>query len=141
MRLCQPHWDSLREALDVRGLTGLVAENGEEAAVKTRRQLEGEDTIDSYEPLIEATMAIGSNVMDIISSAGGDSLYLLGRGPEDPIKGHKGQSWPRCPICYINKAHEISCDGKCKLPLNAGYDYMIERAAEDALEHWQELRL
>ena len=141
MRFCQPHWVSLTEALDAKGLTGLISESGEAAATKQRRQLEGEDSIDSYEPLLEAHAAIVGNAMDVINSAGGDPLYLLATGPEDPIEGHKGQTWPRCPICYVNKAHEIECKGDCQLPLETGYDYMIDRAADDALEHWEGLRL
>jgi len=82
MKFCQPHWVSLTEALLARGLAGLISESGEDAATKQRRQLEGEDSIDSYEPLLEAHAAI-----------------------------------------------------------ETGYDYMIDKAADDVLEHWEGLRL
>lgn len=141
MKFCEPHWVSLKDALDTRGLAGLISESGEDAANKMRRQLEGEDSIDSYEPLLEAHGLIAGNAMHIVEEAGGEPMYLLSDGAEDPIEGHKGQTWPRCPICYINKAHEINCDGDCQLPLETGYDYMIDKAADDTLEHWKALRL
>ena len=141
MKFCEPHWVSLKDALDDRGLSGLISESGDAAATKMRRQLEGEDSIDSYEPLLEAHGAIAGNAMDVVQSAGGDPMYLMTDGPEDPIDGHKGQTWPRCPICYVNKAHEINCKGDCDLPLKTGYDYMIDKAADDALTHWEALRL
>lgn len=142
MKFCRPHWETLQDALAARGLKGLITESGEDAATKMRRQADGEDSIDSYEPLLEAHMAIAGNAIDVIADAGGDWRYLLGGDAEDPIEGHKGQMWPRCPLCYINKAHEINCKaGKCELPLETGYDYMIDKAADQALEHWEGFRL
>lgn len=143
MKFCDAHWSSLREAIETRGLTALIAESGEEAATKTMRQLEGEDSIDSYEPLLAACAAISGNTMDYITRAGGNPLYLLANRPEDPVEGYvgfEGHTWPRCPLCYINLVHEVACDGKCDLSRTAGFDWMIERAADDALEHWKELR-
>ncbi len=142
MKFCQPHWETIQDAIAARGLKGLISETGEEAATKMRRQMDGEDSVDSFEPLLEAHGAIAGNAIDVIADAGGDWRYLLTDGDEDPIKGHKGQTWPRCPLCYINKAHETNCKGdKCELPLETGYDYMIDKAADQALEHWKALRL
>ena len=147
MRFCEDHWTSLRAALDERGLTNLIAESGEAATTKLRRALEGEDSIDSYEPLEEAIYAIVANVAATIEACGNDPFYLMTTGPEHSVEGCDGfedRTWPRCPVCYLNLVHEVSCDGdrtKCNLPRTTGYDWMITRAAEDTLEHWENLRL
>lgn len=142
MQFCDTHWTNLRTAIDARGLSALVAETGQDAMVKTMRQFEGEDTIDSFEPVLMAHTNIAANAMGTISRAGGNPLYLLATGPEDPVEGQPGRTWPRCPICYLGLAHEISCDGNtgCKLPRKDGYAWMIDRAADDALAKWESLR-
>jgi hypothetical protein len=106
---------------------------------KLRRQLEGEDTIDSFEPLLMAHNAIAGNAMTTIERAGGNPLYLLSVGPEDPVEGHPGRTWPRCPLCYLGLAHELNCGG-CDLPQKDGYAWMIDKAADDALDKWESLK-
>lgn len=143
MKFCQPHWDALREAIADRGLEVLVAENGDEALTKMRRQLEGEDTIDSFEPLLHAHGLIMGNTLNIL---GPNGLYLMQPEsvPEDEVSiadygpQAAGRTWPRCPLCYLSLAHELSCDG-CDLPREDGYAWMIDRAADDTLAKWQEL--
>jgi hypothetical protein len=142
--MCQDHWDRLREAIDKRGLSSLVAESGQEAATKMEREIEEGVTIDTFEPLMSAHNSILVNTMRLIEDAGGSPLYLILGGdiPEDPVQGYpgfEGRTWPRCPLCYAGLAHEVSCDG-CDLPQVNGYDWMIDRAADDALERWQSLR-
>lgn len=146
MRFCQAHWDALREKIDEKGLSSLVSESGEEIARRTVRELEeGEHTIDNYDPLMAAHWAIANNVMGIIADAGMNPLYLLSGGPEDPVEGYDkkylGRTWPRCPLCYINLAHEVSCkDPRCQLPKENGYDWMLERAAQEQVEVWESLK-
>ena len=137
MQFCQPHWDSLRQAIKDKGLGVLVSETGEEAVTKAARQAAGEDTVDTFDPLMFAHNIIFSNVLENASQSVG---YLMGDGPEDPVEGHEGRTWPRCPICYLNLAHEISCGG-CDLPQETGYDWMIDRSSDDALTHWEGLKV
>jgi hypothetical protein len=52
----------------------------------------------------------------------------------------KELTWPRCPLCYLNLAHELTCtDRRCHLPKVAGYDWMLDRAVKDAVEKADEL--
>ena len=139
MMFCMSHWEALRTALEDRGLT-VFSESGREAMTKIMRQTQGEDTIDTFEPLMEAHNIILANVMEAISRGGGNPLYLFDTDPEPPIEGREGQTWSRCPVCYVNLAHEISCKG-CDLPQKNGFDWMINRAADNTLEHWEALKL
>jgi hypothetical protein len=83
--------------------------------------------------------------MDYVGRAGGNPLYLMmADGPEDPVEGYgdayAGRTWPRCPLCYLGLAHEVSCtDERCELPKVNGYDWMIDRAADDAAERWRQI--
>jgi hypothetical protein len=152
VNLCQDHWDRLRAKIEERGLSHLVAASAETAAAQTadqfRRVAEGEEetlTPANFDPLINAMFAIGTNVMALIAKAGGDPLYLLGTGPEDPVTlpGGEGRTWPRCGLCHIGLAHELTCLGDMRCPLARvdGYAYMLDRAADDALKRARELGL
>jgi hypothetical protein len=144
VQFCQDHWDRLRAAIDARGLSALVPETGEQAAANLTAELAHGRTVDTFDPLMSAMFAIFSNAMDAIARAGGSPLYLMGDGPEDPVEGygliHAGKTWPRCPLCYLGLAHELTCaDLLCKLPRKDGYAWMIDRAADDQVEAWKAL--
>jgi hypothetical protein len=135
MNLCQDHWDRLRAAIDKRGLSHLIAQGGEEAAKRTKQELEqGAGSKETFDPLMFAFFAIGANVMDTISKAGGDPLYLMTPGPEDPVEisGYEERTWPKCGLCYLGLGHEMTCRG-CSMPKVDGYAWMIDRAADDSL--------
>lgn len=138
----------LREAIDARGLTTLVAPDGATAAAQMADQLErGEATPTNYDPLMTAHWAIVTNAFEAIKEADGPVLYLMAADnvPEDPVEGYgpeyDGRTWPRCPLCYLNLAHEVSCahDG-CVLDRVRGYDHWIERAADEQVEAWKEIK-
>lgn len=85
MTFCNPHWAGLRQALDDRGLTPLVAKNGQACRQKMNRQLSGEgETAETFEPLIQASMAIIGNA---IQAGGPYPLTVKADGSE------------YCPIC------------------------------------------
>lgn len=147
MQFCQAHWGRLRTAISERGLSHLVAPDGRTAMMQIADQLErtqtGEEQITpvNYDPLMSAHWAIVNNVMAILGSS---ALYLMSGGPEDPVKGYgsayDGRTWPRCPLCYINLAHEVSCEeADCQLDKQQGYDWMIDRAADDEVGRAAEL--
>jgi hypothetical protein len=144
MRFCQDHWDRLRKKIEERGLSVLISENGEEAAKKLFDQLNGEKpTLDNFDPLMNAHWAIFGNVVKILPQATG---YLMDdSSPQDniwqtgmPFKFF-GKTWPRCPLCYIGIAHELTCEG-CDLPTVNGYDWMLDKAADEQLAIWQSLK-
>lgn len=140
MQFCTEHWNKMRAAVDARGLTPLVSQGEASAVAKMVDQLkEGEQTLDSFDPLMSMHWAIAGNAMEALKRAGADPLYLMMDGPEDPVDADqagerfRGRTWPRCPLCYINLAHEITCtDPKCGLDKVSGYDFYIDCAADDA---------
>lgn len=146
MNMCPDHWDRLREKIKERGLDHLVASSGELAAAQVSSQFEvGEATPTNFDPLMSAFWAIGSNTMETIRQAGMNPLYLLTQGPEDSLEGfpgYEGRTWPRCGLCYLGLAHEVTCkDERCELPKQDGYAWMLDRAADDAKEKAIELGL
>lgn len=152
MKFCQDHWDKLRKAIEDRGLGDLIASDGNVAMKRQVDQLQraNEDketiTLANYDPLMAAMWAIVNNAGEFARRAGGSStaLYLMTDGPEDPIQGYSGyedRTWPRCPICYLNLAHEITCTNpECNLPRENGYDWFIDKAADEEQKHAAELK-
>lgn len=148
MKFCEHHWSQLRARIDDRGLTHLIAKNGRVAVEQMAQQLQERDvTKETFDPLMSAHWAIAGNVNEFLASAGMNPLYLLGGGEEDKVDArygpkYEGRTWPRCPLCYINLAHEVSCtDPKCRLPKEGGYDWMLDRAADESLQRARELKL
>lgn len=146
MKFCESHWQKLRNAIEARGLTPFIAKDGTVAAAQMAKQVEEQRSgKHTFDPLMQAHWAVAGNVMDYIGATGNNPLYLMTSGPEDPVVGHagyEGRTWSRCPLCYINLAHEISCtDPKCQLDKQAGYDWMVDRAAEDSLASAREFGL
>lgn len=155
MRFCEEHWDALRERISARGLDHLVAADAPVAARQMKDQVEsGEVSLRNFDPLMAAHWAIVNNAMDTISRAGGNALYLMSgdETPEDPVDEAQlsiarelgvevvdGLTWPRCPVCYLNLAHKLSCGG-CSLDQERGFDWMLDRAADDAKAKADELR-
>jgi hypothetical protein len=64
------------------------------------------------------------------------------QGEEEPceLPGGEGRTWPKCSLCYLNLAHELTCTG-CDLPKINGFDYMLDRAADDSLAQAKKLGL
>lgn len=134
MKFCGQHWERLRGAIAARGLEALVSVGGHSAMEKLVDELQTKaTTLDNFDPLMSAHWAIVGNATRILGNNGG--LYLLMDGPEDPVDvvGYAGRTWPRCPLCYLNLAHEVSCkEADCRLDRVNGYDWMIDRAADEA---------
>jgi hypothetical protein len=119
MQFCQDHWDRLRAKIAERGLSALVPDSGEKAVAALRDQLAGAPTtVDNFDPLMGAMWAIVANLMDTFG------LVVM--------------TDPGCPLCKANQAHEEQCayPGHCTFE---GYDYMLDRAADDQVTTWQEL--
>lgn len=90
MRICQTHWNELRAAIEARGLSRFVSNDGRAAAEKIQAQLQpGESKLAGFDPLLNANFAIFSNAVD----KGG--VYLV-FGKEDGT--------PYCPLCEL-EAH------------------------------------
>jgi hypothetical protein len=114
--MCQSHWDKLRDALKVRGLYGMVAQDGAQAA---RDLADGRP-----DPLMAAHNAIVGNALD---TAG-----LAVMTPND-------DGSERCPLCYL-KALSLAAPGcECSDPTCTPesraerFERWIDCAADDQL--------
>ncbi|OGU54784.1 MAG: hypothetical protein A2V66_01620 [Ignavibacteria bacterium RBG_13_36_8] len=95
MKFCLPHWDELREAIRLKGLSHLVASSGEAAMERIKAELEGTETLANYDPLMSAYWMICSQAIEV----GGP--YLL--------------SGSYCPLCELDK-HATNPDGSVPDP-------------------------
>lgn len=153
MKFCDAHWQRLRELIVERGLGDLIAPSGETAFAQMADQLQKNDvTLVNFDPLMGAFWAVVANAMKAIVQGNQSAVgYLMSEGPLDEIdfasfpNGQVAQErldssrqnrhgcWPRCPLCYLNLAHELTCtEARCRLPTVDGYDWMLERAADEA---------
>ena len=141
----------MRRAVDDRALTHLVARDGAKAIENVVGEINGAQPTETFDPLMSMHWAIATNVSQFLSQSGMNPLYLMAGGPDDPEdqvdparhgEKYRGRTWSRCPLCYINLAHEVSCtDADCQLDRERGFDWMIARAADDSLQRARELRL
>jgi hypothetical protein len=117
-----PHWESLRAAIAERGLSSLVTDSGEKAAGNLTDELERGRTVDNYDPLMAAHMAILNNVMGLV----GIDVMMPNEDGSD-----------RCPLCFLNADHAAKCtvDG-CTI---TSYDHWIDKAADEQVEVWKGL--
>jgi hypothetical protein len=94
MRMCQEHWTKLKTAISERGLDGLVAKTGEQAAAQAMSSLKDGTTKTNFDPLMAAHNMILSRALD---TAG---LELMAQNDDGS---------DRCPLCFLNAAHEAGC--------------------------------
>jgi hypothetical protein len=117
MQFCMDHWNMLREALKERGLYALVPDNSEKAIDNLQREMTGERSVDTFDPLMNAHWAIIGNLMDQFG------LAVMGEG---------------CPLCLANEAHDTQChDPNCSGP--KPFDKYIEYAADEQVAAWKGL--
>jgi hypothetical protein len=125
MKFCQPHWDSLRKAIDDRGLSDLVAPDAETAGLQMAQEFEQGPSAVTYDPLMAAHWAIVNNVGDLVP---GGILYLM--APDE-------DGSERCPLCVVNEGHRLGC----AVPgCTFTYDDWVDHAADDQLAHVEKLR-
>jgi hypothetical protein len=121
--MCAEHWASLREKIKAAGLETLVPETGEEAAQKLAESLSGvETTIDNYDPLMSAYMAIMTNGLE---TAG---LAIMG---DTDCNGDPCD----CVICKLNTWHARDClIVHPEQPCTFSYDPWLDNAVADEVE-------
>lgn len=65
MKMCQDHWDKLREAIRERGLYEFVAKSGDVASEKMKAELESTaDETKPYDPLASANWGIATQAVE-----------------------------------------------------------------------------
>ncbi len=99
MKICKDHWQVMRDAVESRGMTGLVAKSGEDAVADQVRQLKEaqrtgsvseQTTRDTFDPL----MSMHWHWMNGALKNGG--LYLMSQNPDDAEGNY-------CPVCEYAK--------------------------------------
>lgn len=160
MKFCEDHWGRLRLEIERREyepgrfLADFIAKDGKQAIAQLADNIETEKTtLKNFDPLMNAHWAIVGNALTLLGDRVPDSaLYLMQSDefPEDPVEAQhgrhaggpnmEGRTWSRCPLCYLNLAHQISCtDSKCVLDTERGYDFWIGKAADDQVAKAKEL--
>lgn len=119
MKICDPHWQQLKQAIDERGLTPFVAKDGEHAAENMIAQLQGEDTKENFDPLMSATCMIWSNSLEAFG------IEII--QPDAP-----------CPLCLLDKHAKECTEEDCNK--QSGTDW-IGFAADGQVEAAKELGL
>lgn len=89
MKICQFHWDELRQALKDRGLDHLGAKNAQEAIVAMATDLEGRGAENEYDPLMSCNWMIMSQGLEMCG------LSLIGL---------REDGTPHCPICEAGRS-------------------------------------
>ena len=112
MNWCKPHWDRLREAIDIRGLSKFGAQSGEQAAKEIADELEGKEP--AFDPLMGSWTRLNANMLSSLEKQGRASFELM----------------MTCPMCILE------FDGQPHL-----VDNWINGVIDDALRYAQEQRL
>lgn len=94
MQWCQQHWDGLRAEIERQGLTGFVASSGRVAAEQFSRAVSGEESLDTFDPLMGAHWAINAFIAE-----------QMGPGGFLTLMAYEG-----CPICKADEVHQAHCD-------------------------------
>lgn len=118
MQMCDDHWAALKKAIDDRGLSSLIAEDGRAAIDNISSELDHGSTIDNFDPLMGAHNAITSNLMRHFGLA-----VMMGD----------------CQLCYANDKHNAECHIEVCKDNKAFYDSWIQNAADNALTAWRRL--
>ena len=115
MRFCQTHWDRLRAAIDQRGLTPLVSQDGKAAAQRMAEEIEGTASDVSYDPLLDAHNMISHRALEL-----GGLGMLTG---------------DHCPVCCAVEHSRIG-DGPDSFRDKAHVEsHWIDGPADAVLEH------
>lgn len=100
MKMCQPHWDTMRASIEEKGLSGLIAKSGEAAMDNQVRQLEEaqreggvseQTTKETFDPLMSMHWHFSNEALRL----GG--LYLMAQREDGQNEGHY------CPLCEFEK--------------------------------------
>jgi hypothetical protein len=119
-KICPEHWNQLREAIETRGMSHLIAKDGKVATDNVVASLQGIDTKENFDPLMSANFAILGNSVQCFG------IDIL------------GESAP-CPLCLLDKHVKECVDPECQMK-QSGTDW-IGFAADGSLETARELGL
>lgn len=94
MRMCQSHWDMLREEVHAQGMGEMISANGEVATMRmtAELQLDDEERKDDFDPLLRCWFMIMSRTLEMAGLAAMTEEF-------------------GCPICTMNEMRTE--DGAC----------------------------
>lgn len=121
MRMCDKHWQALRQAIVKRGMGHLIAGNGREAADRLIADLTGHDP-DDFEPLMAAFYMIAARTVELV----GIQPFMR---DEESV----------CPICLVMATHPANCPRGCTAETIE--ENWIEAPADRALDYAEENHL
>lgn len=113
MRVCDDHWQVMKDAIDQRGLTPLVSKDGKEACDNLKDEIEGNES--RFDPLMSMFWHWVNN------SVAQGGLYLMGLD-------ESGNQY--CPICEYTK-HCQGFDAEREIGITA--DQMRDYAVQEHL--------
>lgn len=102
MKICTPHWQLCREAVEQNGLSSLISKDGDELAERLAASMEDPQEVTNFDPLF----AMSNHFVCEALKAGG--LYLMGK----PADGSNDGQF--CPICEFIK-HSKDFDAKAQI--------------------------
>lgn len=107
MKVCMPHWNALRDAVELRGLGYLIAANGRDAHARAVAELQGKGDVSDFDPLMSAHWMIVSRATQVLG------LGILSPNPDDPVGNY-------CPVCELLKVTPPPPEGH-RYPTNEAY--------------------
>lgn len=66
MQMCNKHWEQLKQTIDNNGLSKLISKDVDEATESTIKTIQGNATIEDYDPLMTAYFEICSQAISIL---------------------------------------------------------------------------
>jgi len=119
MRVCKDHWQMMRDQIDARGMSGLIAKDGKQAVDDAVADIQGEP--DPKNERFDPLMSMNWHWSGIALKAGG--LGLMAQGPESN-DGHY------CPICELAAHYD---DFKPEVEIGKVADQMLQYSMESGL--------
>lgn len=109
MNWCKPHWDQLREAIDIRGLSGFGAQTGVDAAKEMASQIEGKP--EAFDPLMGCWTRLNAKMLESLKTQGRCDFTLMLTCPMCVLQmdgqPHLIDNWINgCVDCALQYAHE-----------------------------------
>lgn len=115
MQFCTTHWQALRQAVECRGMSHLVAKDGAAAIQDVAAQFNGTDTLANWDPLMAAHWAIGNRVLQAVG------LRLIVER--------------ECPLCVVERSgvQQTSNAGAAQQWVDGCMDSMLAYARQNKL--------
>lgn len=136
MKMCQSHWDKLRQAIKARGLNDFVPTTKAEVVANVAGFLMGrKETQQTFDPLMAANNMIFGNAIDFMSMIGANPMAMMQPPPEHPEFS--------CPLCFLNwlsAEHDRTCTNpECKKPAGMVFENWIGHAVDIAEQEMKAL--